>query len=110
MSQHLTLLLSAVSSDLDIQHHVVSLANVFFLQGCRKVILSTNIAETSVTISGIKYVIDTGMVKAKRFNPGEKIQIAHSQVMQREILVLESFHLILGGGHGAPDPCSASCG
>lgn len=41
-----------------------------FLQGCRKVILSTNIAETSVTISRIKHVIDTGMVKAKRFNPG----------------------------------------
>lgn len=83
----------------------------FSLQGCRKVILSTNIAETSVTISGIKYVIDTGMVKAKRFNPGEKIQIANSQIMQREILVLESFHLILRGGeHGAPDPCSASCG
>lgn len=48
-------------------------------QGCRKVILSTNIAETSVTISGIKFVIDTGMVKAKRFNPGE-IQSSCSQL------------------------------
>ncbi|NXJ08620.1 DHX33 helicase, partial [Odontophorus gujanensis] len=38
-------------------------------KGCRKVILSTNIAETSITISGIKYVVDTGMVKAKKFNP-----------------------------------------
>lgn len=48
------------------------IVNVLFsrFQGSRKVILSTNIAETSVTISGIKYVIDTGMVKAKRFNPG----------------------------------------
>ena len=27
--------------------------------------MSTNIAETSVTIRGIKHVIDTGMVKAK---------------------------------------------
>ncbi|MEQ2304534.1 putative ATP-dependent RNA helicase dhx33 [Ameca splendens] len=43
-------------------------------KGCRKVILATNIAETSVTISGIKFVIDTGMVKAKRFNPGETFQ------------------------------------
>ena len=34
-------------------------------QGSRKVIVSTNISETSVTIHGIKHVIDTGMVKAK---------------------------------------------
>lgn len=51
---------------------------LFFFQGCRKVILSTNIAETSVTISGIKYVIDTGMVKAKRFNPGEMMLSSHT--------------------------------
>lgn len=44
-------------------------------KGCRKVILSTNIAETSVTISGIKYVIDTGMVKAKRFNPDSGLEV-----------------------------------
>jgi len=37
------------------------------------VILSTNIAETSITISGIKYVVDTGMVKAKKYNPGEEL-------------------------------------
>ncbi|KAJ0061698.1 hypothetical protein NL108_006831, partial [Boleophthalmus pectinirostris] len=44
-------------------------------KGSRKVILSTNIAETSVTISGIKYVIDTGMVKAKRFNPESGLEV-----------------------------------
>ncbi|XP_068668332.1 pre-mRNA-splicing factor ATP-dependent RNA helicase DEAH10-like isoform X2 [Aristolochia californica] len=37
--------------------------------GSRKVILATNIAETSVTIPGIKYVIDPGLVKARAYNP-----------------------------------------
>lgn len=38
-------------------------------QGSRKVIVCTNIAETSLTISGIKYVIDSGMVKQRSHDP-----------------------------------------
>lgn len=34
----------------------------------RKIILATNVAETSVTIPGIKYVIDTGMAKEKQYH------------------------------------------
>ncbi|KAB1216818.1 ATP-dependent RNA helicase DHX8 [Morella rubra] len=37
--------------------------------GFRKVILATNIAETSVTIPGIKFVIDPGFVKARSYDP-----------------------------------------
>jgi hypothetical protein len=33
--------------------------------GCRKVVLATNIAETSVTIADVRHVIDSGMVKAR---------------------------------------------
>lgn len=35
----------------------------------RKVILATNIAETSLTIDGIRYVIDTGFCKQNVYNP-----------------------------------------
>ncbi|KAI2513995.1 hypothetical protein MHU86_379 [Fragilaria crotonensis] len=38
-------------------------------QGTRKCVVATNIAEASLTIDGIFYVIDPGMAKMKAFNP-----------------------------------------
>lgn len=38
-------------------------------ENARKVVLSTNIAETSLTIPGICYVIDTGFCKQTNYNP-----------------------------------------
>jgi ATP-dependent RNA helicase DHX8/PRP22 len=35
--------------------------------GTRKIILATNIAETSITLPGIRYVIDTGLVKVRGY-------------------------------------------
>eukprot|EP00970_Alexandrium_tamarense_P011621 scaffold2552_cov172-Alexandrium_tamarense.AAC.20 len=37
--------------------------------GVRKCIVSTNVAETSLTVDGIKYVIDSGYCKLKVYNP-----------------------------------------
>lgn len=43
-------------------------------ENTRKVIVSTNIAEASVTIDGIAYVIDCGFVKLRAFNPKTGIE------------------------------------
>lgn len=38
--------------------------------GFRKVVLATNIAETSLTINGVRVVIDAGLARVPRFDPG----------------------------------------
>ncbi len=42
---------------------------VFTSGGPRKVVVATNIAETSLTIPGIRYVIDSGFARVSRYNP-----------------------------------------
>ena len=37
--------------------------------GMRKCVVATNIAETSLTLDGIKYVVDSGYCKMKVYNP-----------------------------------------
>ena len=40
----------------------------------RRVVLATNIAETSVTVPGIHYVIDTGLARISRYSTRTKVQ------------------------------------
>lgn len=42
--------------------------------GIRKCIVSTNIAETSVTIDGIRFVVDSGKMKEMSYDPQTKMQ------------------------------------
>lgn len=43
--------------------------------GQRKVVLATNIAETSITINGIRHVIDPGLVKQRHFDPKRSMEL-----------------------------------
>ncbi len=47
---------------------------IFHPLGRRRVILSTNVAETSLTVPGIRYVVDTGLARLSRYDPARKIQ------------------------------------
>ncbi|MCB0991195.1 MAG: ATP-dependent helicase, partial [Acidimicrobiales bacterium] len=40
----------------------------------RRIVLSTNVAETSLTVPGIRYVVDTGYARISRFNRRTKVQ------------------------------------
>ena len=47
---------------------------VFNPGGRRRIVLATNVAETSLTVPGIKYVIDTGTARISRYSTRTKVQ------------------------------------
>ena len=47
---------------------------VFSSSGRRRIVLATNVAETSLTVPGIKYVIDTGTARISRYSTRTKVQ------------------------------------
>ncbi len=63
-------------------------ARIFSNDGGLKIILATNIAETSLTIPGIKFVIDSGIARVKRYslrNRVEQLQVESiSQASSRQ--------------------------
>ena len=54
------------------QHRVFERSTVAGVR--RRVILATNVAETSLTVPGIKYVIDTGTARISRYSNRSKVQ------------------------------------
>jgi len=47
---------------------------VFFAGNGRRVVLATNVAETSLTVPGIRYVIDSGLARVKRYSWRNKVE------------------------------------
>jgi ATP-dependent helicase HrpA len=52
-------------------------ARIFQRHAQRRVILATNVAETSLTVPGIRYVIDSGLARISRYSPRGKVQRLH---------------------------------
>ena len=49
----------------------------FRLSANRRIVLATNVAETSVTIPGIRYVIDSGLARISRYHHRTRVQRLH---------------------------------
>lgn len=47
---------------------------IFRRSGTTRIVLATNVAETSLTVPGIKYVIDTGLARVNRYSPRAKVE------------------------------------
>ncbi|MBI1348087.1 ATP-dependent RNA helicase HrpA [bacterium] len=47
---------------------------VFEAHGPRRIVLTTNVAESSLTVPGIRYVVDTGTARISRYSPRSKLQ------------------------------------
>jgi len=52
-------------------------------KGMRKVVLATNIAETSLTIDGVRVVVDAGLARVPRFDPGSGMTRLDTQRISR---------------------------
>jgi len=47
---------------------------VFRPAGMRRIVLATNVAETSLTVPGIRYVVDTGLARVNRYSYRNKVE------------------------------------
>jgi ATP-dependent helicase HrpA len=49
-------------------------ARIFRPGGARRVVLATNVAETSLTVPGIRYVVDAGLARVNRYSYRNKVE------------------------------------
>ena len=53
------------------------------IPGATRVVLATNVAETSVTIPGIRYVVDSGLARISRYNPRARVKRLHVEAVSQ---------------------------
>jgi ATP-dependent helicase HrpA len=97
---------------------------VFKTSNARRIVLATNVAETSLTVPGIRYVVDAGLARVKRYSYRNKVEqlqieaVAQSAANQRAgrcgrvaAGVCRNFALVTGRSHLAHEiAASHRCG
>ena len=56
---------------------------VFSRSNARRIVLATNVAETSLTVPGIRYVIDAGLARIKRYSLRNKVTLLQIEKISR---------------------------
>ncbi len=56
---------------------------VFKPSNARRIVLATNVAETSLTVPGIRYVVDTGRARVKRYSYRNKVEQLRTEAISR---------------------------
>ena len=56
---------------------------VFAASSGRRLVLATNVAETSLTVPGVRYVIDTGLARIKRYSPRNRTTLLAIEKVSR---------------------------
>jgi ATP-dependent helicase HrpA len=56
---------------------------VFAPSAGRRVVLATNVAETSLTVPGIRYVVDSGLARVNRYSVRNKVQLLQIEKVSR---------------------------
>ena len=64
-------------------HLLAEQQKVFQRSRNRRIILSTNVAETSLTIPNISFCVDSGLARISRYNPRRRIQELQIEMISR---------------------------
>jgi len=58
-------------------------ARIFAGHQGQRVVLATNVAETSLTVPGIRYVVDTGLARVKRYSHRNKVEQLQAEAISQ---------------------------
>jgi ATP-dependent helicase HrpA len=56
---------------------------IFAPGGARRIVLATNVAETSLTVPGIRYVVDSGLARINRYSYRNKVELLQIEKISR---------------------------